>query len=148
MKKILGYVEIGQKEDKAQLVCGGERIGSKGYFVQPTVFDGVTNDMRIAQEEIFGPVISAIDFKNVDEVIAAGNKTMYGLAAGVWTKDISKAHRVAHGLRAGSIWVNTYNAFDPAAPFGGFKFSGFGRENGKQVLDLYTETKCIWVSLN
>jgi aldehyde dehydrogenase (NAD+) len=146
MQRILGYVEVGKK-DGANLVAGGKRHGDKGYFVEPTVFDGVTNDMKIAQEEIFGPVISAIEFKSLDEVIEAGNKTMYGLAAGVWTKDISKAHKVAHGLRAGTVWVNTYNSFDPAAPFGGFKFSGFGRENGKQVLDLYTETKCIWVGL-
>lgn len=145
MNKILGYVDVGKKE--AQLVCGGERVGDRGYFVRPTVFDGVNNDMRIAQEEIFGPVIAAIDFKNLDEVIAAGNKTMYGLAAAVWTKDVTKAHKVAHGLKAGTVWVNCYNAFDPASPFGGYKFSGFGRENGKEVLELYTQTKSIWVSL-
>ncbi len=148
MEKILGYIDIGQKEDKAKLVCGGQRVGQRGYFVQPTVFDSVNNDMRIAQEEIFGPVVVAIDFKSLDEVIAAGNKTMYGLAAGVWTKDITKAHKVAHGLRAGTVWVNTYNAFDPGSPFGGYKFSGFGRENGRQVLDNYTEWKSIWIGLN
>jgi aldehyde dehydrogenase (NAD+) len=147
MNKILSYVEIGQKEDKADLVCGGRRVGDRGYFVAPTIFDNVKNDMRLAQEEIFGPVLSAIEFKDIDEVVAAGNKTMYGLAAAVWTKDIKKAVNVAHGLRAGTVWINCYNSFDPASPFGGFKFSGFGRENGKEVLDLYTQTKSVWVAM-
>ena len=146
--KIMSYMDIGVNEDKAELACGGHRIGDKGFFVEPTVFDGVTNDMRVAQEEIFGPVVVAIDFKDVDEVIAAGNKIMYGLSAGIWTKDLQKAHKVAHGLRAGVVWINTFNAFDPASPFGGFKLSGFGRENGKQALDLYTEWKSIWVNLD
>jgi aldehyde dehydrogenase (NAD+) len=147
MNKILQYIQIGCEEDRATLVTGGKRVGDRGYFVRPTIFDGVTNTMRIAQEEIFGPVVAAIDFNDIDEVVAEGNRTMYGLAAAVWTKDIKKAHRVAHGLRAGTVWVNCYNVFDAASPFGGFKFSGFGRENGKQALDLYTETKSVWVSL-
>lgn len=148
MGKILSYIDIAQNEDKAELVCGGSRVGDRGYFVQPTIFDGVTNDMRVAQEEIFGPVLSAIDFAEIEDVVNAGNKTMYGLAAAVWTQDIKKAHKVAHGLRAGTVWINCYNVFDAASPFGGFKFSGFGRENGKQVLDLYTETKSVWVNLD
>lgn len=148
MDKILSYIKIGTEEDKATLVTGGKRVGDRGYFVEPTIFDGVTNNMRIAQEEIFGPVVAAIDFDSIDDVIAEGNRTMYGLAAAVWTNDIKKAHRVAHGLRAGTVWVNCYNVFDAASPFGGFKFSGFGRENGKQALDLYTETKSVWVNLD
>ncbi len=147
-EKILGYIDIGKNEDKAELACGGERVGDTGYFIRPTIFDGVTNDMRIAREEIFGPVVSAIDFADEEAVIAEGNKTMYGLAAGVWTKDIKKAHRVAHGLRAGTVWINTYNAFDAASPFGGFKYSGFGRENGKAALELYTQVKSIWVNMD
>lgn len=146
--KIMNYIKVGTEEDKAKLVTGGKRVGDKGYFVEPTIFDGVRNDMRIAQEEIFGPVVAAIDFDDIDAVIAEGNRTMYGLAAAVWTNDIKKAHRVAHGLRAGTVWVNCYNVFDAASPFGGFKFSGFGRENGKQALDLYTETKSVWVNLD
>ena len=117
------------------------------WFREHGGFDGVTNDMRIAQEEVFGPVVATIDFKDIDEVIAAGNKTMFGLAAAVWTRDIAKAHTVAAGLRAGTVWINCYNVFDPASPFGGFKFSGFGRENGKDVLNLYTETKSVWVNM-
>jgi acyl-CoA reductase-like NAD-dependent aldehyde dehydrogenase len=137
-EKILGYIDSG-KQSGAKLLTGGERAQDKGYFVKPTVFDAVDADMKIAQEEIFGPVVSALTFKN---------NTNYGLAAAVWTKDIGKAHRVAHALKAGTVWVNTYNTFDTAVPFGGYKESGVGRELGEQALQLYTQTKSVWVSLD
>ena len=119
----------------------------QGYFVQPTIFTGVSNAMRIAREEIFGPVLSVIPFKDVDDAVAQGNETFYGLAAAVWTRDVGKALRVARALRAGTVWVNAYNLFDAALPFGGFKESGFGRELGQAGLDLYTEVKSVWVDL-
>ena len=144
--KILGYIEAGRSEG-AKVVTGGGRAKDKGYFLQPTIFDGVRADMRIAREEIFGPVVSTLTFRDVDEVIAAGNATNYGLAAAVWTRDISKAHRAARALKAGTVWVNTYNTFDAGVPFGGFKESGIGRELGSQALDLYTQTKAVWVAL-
>ncbi|HYC57392.1 MAG TPA: aldehyde dehydrogenase family protein [Candidatus Binatia bacterium] len=144
--KILGYIEEGQKSG-ARLVTGGKRAAEKGYFVQPTVFTGVRNDMKIAQEEIFGPVVSALTFKSIEEAIQTGNDTNYGLAAAVWTKDIQKAHRAARALRAGTVWVNTYNAFDTAVPFGGYKESGIGRELGANALQLYTQSKSVWVAL-
>lgn len=144
--KILGYIEAG-KSGGANLVTGGARAHDKGYFLQPTIFSGVHADMKIAQEEIFGPVVSTLTFKDMDEVIAQGNATNYGLAAAVWTRDISKAHRVARALRAGTVWVNTYNVFDAGVPFGGYKESGVGRELGSQALDLYTQTKAVWVAL-
>jgi acyl-CoA reductase-like NAD-dependent aldehyde dehydrogenase len=145
-EKILGYIDDG-KRSGARLVTGGRRAQPKGYFVQPTVFDGVRNDMRIAREEIFGPVVVAMKFRDMDEAVSLGNDTNYGLAAAVWTKDITKAHRVVRALRAGTVWVNTYNAFDAAVPFGGYKESGVGRELGRQALDLYTQTKSVWVAL-
>jgi acyl-CoA reductase-like NAD-dependent aldehyde dehydrogenase len=145
--KILGYIDAGKKSG-ANVVTGGGRAHDTGYFVQPTVFDAVTNDMQIAREEIFGPVVAALPFKGIDDAIHLGNDTNYGLAAAVWTKDIAKAHKVAHALRAGTVWVNTYNSFDTAMPFGGYKESGVGRELGKQALDLYTQTKAVWVSLD
>jgi aldehyde dehydrogenase (NAD+) len=144
--KILGYIESGTKGG-ANLVTGGKRAHDKGYFLQPTIFTGVKADMQIAREEIFGPVVSTLTFKDFDEVIAAGNDTNYGLAAAVWTRDIAKAHRAAKALRAGTVWVNTYNAFDAGMPFGGYKESGIGRELGSQALDLYTQTKAVWVAL-
>ncbi len=144
--KILGYIDKG-KAAGATVVTGGERATEKGYFIKPTIFDNVTNDMVIAQEEIFGPVVSAITFKDVDDVIAQGNDTAYGLSAGIWTNDIRKAHRAARALRAGTVWVNTFNVFDVASPFGGYKESGFGRELGKWALDLYTQTKSVWIAL-
>jgi aldehyde dehydrogenase (NAD+) len=144
--KILGYIEAGRSAG-AKVVTGGGRAKDKGYFLQPTIFDGVRADMRIAQEEIFGPVVSTLTFRDVDEVIAAGNATNYGLAAAVWTRDISKAHRAARALKAGTVWVNTYNTFDAGVPFGGYKESGIGRELGSQALDLYTQTKAVWVAL-
>jgi acyl-CoA reductase-like NAD-dependent aldehyde dehydrogenase len=146
----LRYIEIAKKEG-AQLVAGGSRadIGTgKGYFLQPTVFDGVTPDMTIAREEIFGPVLAAIDFADVDEAIARANDSNYGLAAAVWTRDIKKAHYVARKLQAGTVWINTYNIYDTAAPFGGYKQSGFGREMSMHALEHYTQVKSVWVDLN
>ncbi|MFQ5777603.1 MAG: aldehyde dehydrogenase family protein [Terriglobia bacterium] len=149
MKKVLEYVALGQQEG-AKLVAGGERasVGNgKGYFVLPTIFDGVRNDMRLAQEEIFGPVLATIEFADLDEIIREANRNAYGLAAAVWTRDIRKAHYVAHRLRAGTVWINAYNVYDPAAPFGGYKASGFGRELGSYALEHYTQIKDVWVNL-
>jgi aldehyde dehydrogenase (NAD+) len=146
----LRYIEIAKKEG-AQLVAGGSRadIGTgKGFFLQPTVFDGVTPEMTIAREEIFGPVLAAIEFGDLDEAIARANDSNYGLAAAVWTKDIKKAHYVARKLQAGTVWINTYNVYDTAAPFGGYKQSGFGREMSMHALEHYTQVKSVWVDLN
>src|SRR5436190_1934319 len=146
----LRYIETAKREG-AQLVAGGGRadIGTgKGYFLQPTVFDGVTPQMTIAREEIFGPVLAAIDFADVDEAIARANDSSYGLAAAVWTRDIRKAHYVARRLQAGTVWINTYNVYDTAAPFGGYKQSGFGREMSAHALEHYTQVKSVWVDLN
>jgi acyl-CoA reductase-like NAD-dependent aldehyde dehydrogenase len=144
---VLGYIAAGKKE--ATLVAGGNAttVGGKGYFVEATVFDGARPGMTIVDEEIFGPVLSVITFDDVDEGIALANRTQYGLAAGVWTKDIRKAFRVARAVRAGTVWVNTYNLYDSAAPFGGYKASGFGRDLGREALDGYTETKTVWMGL-
>jgi aldehyde dehydrogenase (NAD+) len=144
--KIMGYIESGRSEG-AKLVCGGDRVGDRGYFIQPTVFADVRDDMKIAQEEIFGPVMSVIPFKNIDEVITRANRTTYGLAAAVWTRDIGKAHAIANGVRAGTVWVNCYNVLDPRAPFGGFKQSGIGRELGEYGLQQYTEVKTVIVKI-
>jgi aldehyde dehydrogenase (NAD+) len=150
LETVLRYIESG-KQEGATLVAGGARadIGTgKGYFVQPTVFAGVTPEMTIAREEIFGPVLATIDFADLDEAIAKANDTPYGLAAGVWTRDIKKAHYVAKKLQAGTVWVNTYNVYDTAAPFGGYKQSGFGREMSAHALEHYTQIKSVWVDLN
>src|SRR5215813_95077 len=150
METVLGYIEAGKREG-AQLVAGGQRasVGNgKGYYVEPTIFDGVSNSMTIAREEIFGPVLSVIPFKSVEDGIAQGNATTYGLAAAVWTRDVSKALKAARAIRAGTVWVNAYNLFDAALPFGGFKESGFGREMGSAGLDHYTELKTVWVDLS
>jgi aldehyde dehydrogenase (NAD+) len=144
--KILGYIDSG-KQEGARLVTGGERCGNKGYFIKPTIFDEVDNKMKIAKEEIFGPVVSAIKFNDVADVVKRSNNSIYGLAAAVWTKDIKKAHRLARDLKAGTVWINTYNTFDAASPFGGFKQSGFGRELGVHALELYTQVKSVWVNL-
>jgi acyl-CoA reductase-like NAD-dependent aldehyde dehydrogenase len=146
----LRYIEIAKKEG-ATLLAGGERadIGTgKGFFLQPTVFAGVTPEMTIAREEIFGPVLAAIEFGDVDEAIARANNSHYGLAAALWTRNIKKAHYVARKLQAGTVWVNTYNIYDTAAPFGGYKQSGFGREMGMHALEHYTQVKSVWVDLN
>ena len=150
LERVLGYIETGRKEG-ATLVAGGSRadIGTgKGYFLQPTVFDNVTPEMTIAREEIFGPVLATIEFSDLDEAIAKANDTPYGLASAVWTKDIKKAHYVARKLKAGTVWVNTYNVYDTAAPFGGYKQSGFGREMSVHAIEHYTQVKSVWVDLN
>jgi acyl-CoA reductase-like NAD-dependent aldehyde dehydrogenase len=150
LDRVLKYVDAGKREGAA-LVAGGSRaeIGTgKGYFMQPTVFADVTPEMSIAREEIFGPVLAAIDFADVDEAIARANDSPYGLAAGVWTRDVKKAHYVASKLKAGTVWVNTYNVYDTAAPFGGYKQSGFGREMSQHALDYYTQVKAVWIDLN
>lgn len=144
--KIMKYIELGKSEG-AECVAGGERFGDKGFFVQPTIFDRVTDEMSIAKDEIFGPVMSVLSFKDVDEVVERGNNTFYGLAAAVWTRDIAKAHHMAAKLKAGTVWVNCYDVFDAAAPFGGFKMSGMGRELGERGLDAYLETKTVTVAL-
>ena len=149
LERVLNYVNIAKTEG-ASLVAGGSRtdIGTgKGYFMQPTVFADVTPAMTIAREEIFGPVLAAIDFVDVDEAIARANDSVYGLAAGVWTRDIKKAHYVASRLQAGTVWVNTYNVYDTAVPFGGYKQSGFGRDMSRYALDYYTQVKSVWVDL-
>jgi phenylacetaldehyde dehydrogenase len=146
--RVTGYLAAGKKEG-AKAVAGGGRPKelSKGYFVRPTVFADVKPDMKVIREEIFGPVVCAIPFKDVEEVAAAGNDTTYGLAAAVWTRDIQKAHRMAETLKAGTVWINCYNVFDAASPFGGYKQSGFGREMGKAALEMYTQVKSVWVNL-
>ncbi len=149
MEKVLGYIEKGKAEG-ARLVAGGERarVGNgKGFFVQPTVFDGVRNDMTIAREEIFGPVLAAIEFADAEEAVREANNTPYGLAAAVWTRDIGKAHRIARRLQAGTVWINTYNNYDPAAAFGGYKMSGYGRELSLHAMENYTQVKSVWVNL-
>ena len=144
--KVLGYVASGQSEG-ATLACGGARVGERGYFIQPTVFADVRDEMKIAREEIFGPVMSVIPFKTLDEVIMRANRTQYGLAAGVWTRDIKKAHAVAEGVRAGTVWVNCYHVLDTRAPFGGVKQSGTGRELGEYGMQEYTEVKTVMFKL-
>jgi aldehyde dehydrogenase (NAD+) len=145
--KIMSYIAKG-KEQGATVVSGGERFGTKGFFIQPTIFSDVKDDMAIACDEIFGPVLSVIKFKETEEAVQRANTTDYGLAAAVWTKDIAKAHSIAHRLRAGTVWINCYDVFDAAAPFGGFKHSGIGRELGEKALDNYTEMKTVTVALD
>jgi aldehyde dehydrogenase (NAD+) len=144
--KILKYIKLGQQEG-AQCLTGGNRFGDKGYFIEPTVFDNVTDDMSIAKDEIFGPVMSVLKFKDWEELIHRANNTMFGLAAAVWTRDIGKAHDFARRVRAGTIWVNCYDVFDAAAPFGGFKMSGQGRELGEEGMKPYTESKTVTIQL-
>jgi acyl-CoA reductase-like NAD-dependent aldehyde dehydrogenase len=150
MERILGYIRAGVDEG-ARLLCGGERdtagAKSKGYFVKPTVFAEVRPEMRIAQEEIFGPVLAALRFRDEEEAVRIANGTIYGLVSAVWTRDIRRAHRLAGEIQAGSVWINTYNGFDSASPFGGYKQSGFGRDLGAYALEQYTNIKSVWVSL-
>jgi acyl-CoA reductase-like NAD-dependent aldehyde dehydrogenase len=143
------YVAAGAREG-AKLLAGGKRSdagGGRGYFYEPTIFGSVTNRMRIAREEIFGPVLSVIPFREVEEVRELANDNQYGLAAGVWTRDLAKAHRAAAAIQAGTVWINTYGLYDAAVPFGGTKSSGFGRELGEEGVRAYTRTKSVWVSL-
>ena len=142
LNRVCGYLESGLSEG-AKATTGGSRHGNKGYFVKPTVLVNTNEKMKVVREEIFGPVVTAIPFKDVDDLVAKANNTEYGLAAGVWTRDIAKAHRIASKLRAGTVWINCYNVFDAALPFGGYKQSGWGREMGHEVLELYTEVKSV-----
>ncbi len=150
MDRILGYIESG-KQEGAKLLCGGvrdtEASNAKGFFVKPTIFSEVKPEMKIAQEEIFGPVLSAIRFRTPEEAISIANGTIYGLVSAVWTRDIQLAHRMAADIKAGSVWINTYNGFDTASPFGGYKQSGFGRDLGQYALEQYTNVKSVWVAL-
>lgn len=151
LERVLGYIESGL-EGGARLAVGGKRAEfegeEKGYWVEPTIFERVAPDQVIAQEEIFGPVLTTMTFSSEEEAIEIANGTIYGLAAGIWTKDIKRAHRVAQRINAGTVWINTYHPLDPASPFGGYKHSGYGRELGRYALDLYTQIKSVWVDLN
>jgi phenylacetaldehyde dehydrogenase len=146
MDRVCGYLESGFSEG-AKATAGGKKVGGSGYFVEPTVLVNTDHKMKVVQEEIFGPVVTAIPFKDADSIVPVANDNIYGLAAGIWTKDISKAHRIADKLRAGTVWVNCYNIFDAAMPFGGYKQSGWGREMGKDSLELYTEVKAVCTML-
>src|ERR1700674_2461841 len=149
MQTVLGYVETGKKEG-AKLIAGGNRVsvdGGKGFFLEPTIFGDVTDDMKIAQEEIFGPVLATLSFDDIDQVIELANRNQYGLAAAVWTRDIKKAHSVSRQLKAGTVWINTYGLMDASLPFGGYKSSGFGRELGAHAMEHYTELKTVWLNM-
>jgi phenylacetaldehyde dehydrogenase len=146
LDRVCGFLESGFSEG-AKATAGGKKVSSSGYFVEPTVLVNTDHKMKVVQEEIFGPVVTAIPFKDADSIVPVANDNIYGLAAGIWTKDISKAHRVAEKLRAGTVWINCYNIFDAAMPFGGYKQSGWGREMGKEVLEMYTEVKAVCTML-
>jgi acyl-CoA reductase-like NAD-dependent aldehyde dehydrogenase len=149
LERVTSYIDEGKKGG-AELVTGGDRLGdgfNDGYFLKPAVFAYRDDSLRLVQEEIFGPVAAVTAFDSFDQLIARANATQYGLAAGVWTRDIGRAHRYAHAVQAGTVWINGYGMIDPAAPFGGYKMSGFGREMGKEAIDLYTQVKTVWVSM-
>lgn len=152
LERIKSYVTIGRDEG-AGVYCGGtppklDGILQQGYFFQPTILTEVKNQMRVAQEEIFGPVVSVLTFKDEEDLIKQANETIYGLSAGIWTRDITRAHRFAREIKAGVVWINTFNVFNAASPFGGYKQSGYGREMGKHALELYTQIKSVWVDLS
>ena len=148
LDRVVGYLNVG-KEQGARVAAGGARINEgklvQGYFVQPTVFANVDDGMRIAKEEIFGPVVSALPFTDIEDVVKRGNATTFGLGSGIWTRSLSNAHRVAKGLKAGSVWINTYQQMDPAVPFGGYKMSGYGREGGSEHIEEFMNTKSVWI---
>jgi acyl-CoA reductase-like NAD-dependent aldehyde dehydrogenase len=149
LQRVMGYISQGE-QDGARLVTGGERLGgelAQGYFLSPAVFAYNDDTLPLVQEEVFGPVAAVTAFDDWDELVRRANSVHYGLAAGVWTRDISKAHRFAHAVKAGTVWINSYGLFDAAAPFGGYKASGFGREMGKDAIELYTQVKTVWVGL-
>jgi aldehyde dehydrogenase (NAD+) len=149
MQTVLGYIETGKKEG-AKLIAGGNRVsvdGGKGFFIEPTIFGGVKNEMTIAQEEIFGPVLATLSFDDIDQVIQQANNNPYGLASAVWTRDVKKAHMVSRQLKAGTVWINTYGLMDASLGFGGYKSSGFGRELGMHSIEHYTELKTVWLNL-
>ncbi|MDP9161414.1 MAG: aldehyde dehydrogenase family protein [Acidobacteriota bacterium] len=149
MQTVLRYIEAG-KQEGAKLITGGTRVsvdGGKGFFIEPTIFGNVSNEMKIAQEEIFGPVLATLNFDDIDQVVDLANRNPYGLAAAVWTNDIKKAHTVSRLLKAGTVWINTYGLMDAALPFGGYKSSGFGRELGAHAIEHYTEMKTVWLNL-
>lgn len=149
-KRVSSYLEAGH-EAGAEALVGGQPLDRSGYFIPPTIFSDVNNEMKIAREEIFGPVLAAMPFEDEDnlaEIIRQANDSEYGLAAGIWTTDVRKAHKMAHAIEAGTVWVNDYNALDAAVPFGGYKQSGYGREMGSYALDLYTQVKSVWVNLD
>src|SRR2546429_213975 len=152
LNRIKGYVDIAREEGATVFTGGGspqlDPQFQNGYFFQPTIFSDVDNSMRVAQEEIFGPVSSVITFKDDDDLIQKANDTIYGLSAGIWTQNITRAHRFAKAIKAGVVWINTYNMMNAASPFGGYKQSGYGREMGKHALELYTQVKSVWVDLS
>ena len=151
LDKIRRYVELGIDEGAA-IAWGGDEPDEPelagGFYFEPTIFTNVLNSSRIGQEEIFGPVLAAVRFRTDEEAIETANSVPYGLAAGVWTRDLQRAHRVARALEAGTIWVNTYRAVSPASPFGGYKLSGYGRENWHRTIDEYTQVKSVWIELS
>jgi 4-guanidinobutyraldehyde dehydrogenase/NAD-dependent aldehyde dehydrogenase len=149
LERVLDYVRVGVGEG-ARVVAGGERVREEtgGFYVPPTILDGVDNRWRIAREEIFGPVLTVTEFEDEAEALAIANDTPFGLAAGIWTRDVKKAHRLARAVRAGVVWVNTFDSADITVPFGGFKQSGFGRDKGLAAIDGYTQLKTTWLDLS